>query len=296
MSKIRIIANDGVGGIIQGFCCAKYCSEGNDVEVALPVRDEVYKPLEFLFSDKFKLNQLPDFFSPMIEKDDQLWDKLSHGFDESYFFEPDLLFNNKHAFDYNKYGVSLDTIKTTRLLQYKYKPEGKIIYCALNTSTKDYQYSHTPALLNFLGRLLPDYTIYFNSLNSWAGKTLFNGDLKNLPSNVLIKNEEQFELSLEYLFKSSYCICLDNGISHIAYSLGVPRLLISNRFDNDFGLKWVARWYENISECINYNNSPKNIAELVKLNLEIPQTQLIPRIKCMENLDKDFKQLLYFKN
>ncbi len=294
--KVRIIANDGIGGILQGFNIAHYVKlAGNEVDVALAVRDDVFFPLKYLFGDQFKISLLPEEWANKIEKDENIWAEVSAGYDETFFFEPDLLHLNKHAFDYKKYNISLNTIKQTRLLQHKHKPE-KIIYIATNTSTPEYHYAYTPILIKFIAEMLPDYQIYYNNVIKWAGHNLDNGDFSNLPSNVLYFKDQSFEESLGYLYRSCYCLSVDNGISHISHSLSQNRTVISNRFNNLEGQKWVARWLENTDECISYNHSPISIAQLIKLNIELPQTTLIPRENVINNLDKDFKQVLYFKH
>lgn len=288
---VNLVCGDGIGGLLQGFVCADFIyNSGGYPRTFICARDEVFKPLNFLLKDKFLLEQLPeDWFDKFITDDTFFKDKIRDG----YLNCPDMLFKHPRAFDYKRFNTNPSLIKSTRILTHKAKPEN-IVYLALNTSTPIYQYFRIRELILFLAARLPNHIIYFNNITKWAGKRIGNGEFSGLPNNVLYFEDQPFEESLEYLFRSCYCIVLDCGIMHIAQHLGTPKTIISNRLGPD-GAMWRARWYYDCNEAISYNYTPRDIAYLVAKNIEIPQTTLISRKEIIENLEKDWRKELYFK-
>jgi len=142
--------------------------------------------------------------------------------------------------------------------------------------------------------LLPNHTVYFPKIDKWNA-TPINIDLEfDFPKNVHIDTNPTFLKSLDYLKRSCYGVFADNGPSHIAYQLGLPRLVLDSRFGFN-GLPWAARWRQDLTESIPISSSPSEIARLIKTNIEVPQTCLIPRHTVLVNQDVDWKQVLIIK-
>ncbi len=291
----------GIGDAILGVNAAillqkKY--RDKTIDVLACVRDQVYEPLSYLFGGLIRLYQHPEK-ERLAENDGHLIINerlLNKEFPhkEKICIWPDLLFRAKDfSFDYLKYGVSYQSIRDYRSLTDEWKPQ-KRVYLGLNTSTPQYKYSQIPELLKQLAKTLPDYEIYFNNLATWGGQNIDNGIFTDLPPNIIYRENENFITSLGWLKKSCYCVCVDNGISHISRNLSIPRLLITPHLTIN-SLKWTSRWYPDLTECITYGHHPALIAALIKINLECPQTQLVPRDIVINNLSADWSKVLGFK-
>lgn len=295
-----IFTSGGIGDQILGLQCAFAAKRQRpelDIEVIACARDEVYGPLKYLFHDAGILITQ--------HKDKELWGQnnwIVHNQDalkeyphpNKYYVTPDLLFRGPLAFDYTRFNLDINVIREMRCLTWKRRKTKKLIYLGLNTSTPEYKYPHIRELIYWLSVALPDHTIYFNDLDNWAGHTLDNNALGEYNDNVRYVRNEDFYNSLDILMESRYVVCLDNGISHISYQLGIPRLLLSKRLDSR-GLMWLARWYPTLSDCLPYDVSPLNIAHLVKTNVETPQTTLVPRNVVVGHHMANWAQALGFK-
>jgi len=117
----------------------------------------------------------------------------------------------------------------------------------------------------------------------------------NFPSNVWIDDNPQFEKSLDILTKSKYGIFTCNGPSHIAYQIGMPRLILDPQFNR---IPWISRWKEDYEECIDINTDYNDITRLVVNNINNPETLLVDR-KILLNLIKSgynsWKDIFYLK-
>lgn len=314
MAKALIIVAHGLGDCLQGLQVGtlikyKLTSESSKlanlgkIDILACVRDEVFDPLLYLFSHYGQFNSIIQH--PEKEKwGENNWilsnqDALNEykiNYDYIYYVIPDLLSRGPLAFDYQKWGLSLQTIKNTRLLVDDFEPE-KRIYMGLATSTKEYLYPYIPQLLIKLANILPNHEIYFPNITKWAGKDINLGDFnRKFPDNVKITNDLDFIENLSILRKSCYGVFVDNGASHCSYHLGQPRLLIDHRtgFGRD-SVPWVARWRETLEDSINANSNISDICELIKTNIEIPQTLLLPKSVVINNLGVNWARELIFK-
>lgn len=292
--NILLCCGGGAGDSVQALNYAHYLQINNNVDVLCFMRDETFRPLKYLFGKQFNLIQHKErekFFENywVINNQDVLKAEFPD-YDKIEFHVPDLLMRK---IDWTDIPVHPQVIKQTRLLTEKWSPENRI-YVGMNTSTPDYHYNFTPELIKRLAIELPNYQIYFNNITEWAGKKINNGDFSNLPLNVEYVENQDFCESLEWLRKSCYCVCLDNGVSHFAYQLGIPRLLLSRRLEVN-GVAWLARWYEDLNECVPYTYAPFQLAQCVKINVQIPQTTLINRQIVLNNPMTDWTKALIFK-
>lgn len=276
MSKVRILTSAGLGDSLQAFQCALFVKQlNNEVDIGIFARSEVFDPIKEIFKDQFpNIQQLPDAFvvDYQIEKNPKLWFQFSKGYNDTYFVLPDTLFRNPHSFNYKKYNTNPNLIKTTRLLTHKYKPE-PIIYLGLLSTTNGYSYSYTPDLIEFLCRQLPNYKIYIPNDVIWDNK-LVRFDIKSQHQNLIVDTNPTFLKSFEWLCRSEFGVFTDNGPSHLAYHLGMPRLILDPQYDK---LPWIARWKEDPRESISISNSSIDVSKLIKVLLDIPATQLVPR-------------------
>lgn len=301
MSKILFVALGGVGDCIECLRHGSYIPNDlrKDCDVLCLSRDEVFHPLKLLFSDQFNLIQ---------DKEKEVWsdnykiltdltkiNELKKEYNEIYVICPDLMNSCDFAFDFKKYHCNQSVVRQKRLLEHRYFPEN-IIYFALNSSTDGYQYHNPRKLVIETALALPDQTIYFPILPFWANIELQKIDhsKEDLPKNVYIDFNPTFENSFKWLQKSCYCVCLDNGISHIAHSLGCDRLLLDPHFTDRF--PWKARWREDFKESIPLSSQTLDVAKLIELNIKIPQTNFLNKFTLlMTGTQENWRQKLLFK-
>jgi hypothetical protein len=297
MGKISICCVGGIGDTLLGRQCG-YFSEraGDEVSFFYPVREEIFRVIKYFFPDSIQIGEAFDSgnnFEKDITYRNQFRDlHLNKDYDQTiYWVVPDLLFANDHAFNYQAYNIEPQTIKTTKLLLDQRMPVENIIYCALATSTPNYEYPYLRYLLKDIADRLPEFIVYFPYVSSWSGKRLDFGDLKGLPGNVWVDENPDFLESIELMKKSRYGVCTCNGSSHLMYHLGIPRLILDPQFMRP---AWVARWKENESECINRLTDPDTVAHIVATNLRLPQTMLLDR-KYLLDKTADWKNVLMLK-
>jgi hypothetical protein len=266
----------------------------------ISTRDEVYKPLWHIFANELDLHQIDSKYADdnaLLHNENYIKEIASQYNSNNITYNvPDLLFRNPLAFKYNDYGLNPQLIKKTRVLSRHFTKKENIIYCGLLTTTKGYMYQNIPLLLRSLGEHLPNYTIYFPKIKTWDKDLDYIGDFNiNFPSNVWIDDNPQFEKSLDILTKSKYGIFTCNGPSHIAYQIGMPRLILDPQFNR---IPWISRWKEDYEECIDINTDYNDITRLVVNNINNPETLLVDR-KILLNLIKSgynsWKDIFYLK-
>ena len=249
----------------------------------ISTRSQIFGPLKHLFGEKYDFIQVDELYTHnnkvILNHDMQRELKQKFNCDDLTYNVPDLLFHHPLALNFDKYSLNPQLIKKQRLLTNTLIKKEKIVYCGLATSTQGYLYSHIKNLLIALACSLPDYTIYLPNVKKWD-KDINMGDLTGeFPSNVLIHENPEFEDSLDYLSKSKYGIFTCNGPSHIAYHLGIPRLILDPQFEK---VPWMSRWKEDFGECIDINTQYTDIVDLVAANIKNPETTLIDRKRFLE--------------
>lgn len=303
--KTLIVTGGGIGDSILGFQCAKQLESA---EVMCLSRKETFDVLLYLFGNFDDLNIVRHRDGEKWGENNQLLDNfvefgktLGEEYDNIYYVIPDLLFRNPLAFDFKKHNVSLKTIVSTRLLTKGFCPEKKI-YIGLNTTTPGYSYEFYPNLVKELAIQLPDYEIFCPIVKNWNGQPTNTGGWigykdGSFPSNVTVKHDLTAKEAFSHIFTSCYGIYTDNGPSHVAYQMGQPRLLLDPRYGyNHPNLAFASRWRENcFEESIPILSDASMVAKLVKTNIAIPQTTLIPRMAVFNSLDTDWSKELLFK-
>lgn len=296
MSKVLIIGGHGLGDCMMALQCAIVLQQHSiNPKVIISARDEVYKPLQHMFGMYFDLQQVDETYASdnNLLKDESLMKQLADGYDEVYYVIPDLMFFNKYAFDFKKYHTSPQMIRDIRVIGWS--PETRnSIYLGLMTTTPGYMFSEPVALAYSLAYALPNYEIYCPVVTKWAGKDIKSFDIPPQgPGNLRIVLDPEFNDAINELHKACYFVGTDNGPSHLAYHLGIPRLLLDPQFNR---LPWIARWREDYLESIPITVSVEDVTSVVKTNLLVPQTTLIPRMVCLANGERDWEQLLWLKS
>ena len=266
--------------------------------VKLSARDEVFKPIKHLIErysyGLVDVTQIDEMYAAdnMLLKEPSWMKKQSEGFDEVYYVIPDLLFNNKYAFDYVKYHTSPQMIRSTKIFDMPRTSKGTI-YLGLMTTTDGYMFSEPMNLATTLAYQLPEYKIYMPLVSNWASKSIRTIDIPGkLPSNLQVDIDPDFNTSLDILMQSCYFVGTDNGPSHIAYHASIPRLLLDPQYNR---LPWIARWREDYLESVPITAPLEDIVDVVKSNLRIPQTTLVPRMVCLVQKETNWSNLLWLK-
>tara|TARA_Y100000593_G_scaffold26231_3_gene52188 strand:- start:2763 stop:3671 length:909 start_codon:yes stop_codon:yes gene_type:complete len=295
--KPIILGGHGLGDCMLSLQCASFIRERKPI-VLISTRDEVFSPLQHAFGKHFSIKQVDEHYSQdnNILKDKNLVEELRSKYPQSgeefYYVIPDLLFRNKYAFDYEKYNAHPQVIKSTRLLTQDNKPQ-KIIYFGTLTTTLGYDYPEAKRLIELIARKFKDYTIYCPSIENWGGdkvKAAISG--VDLPDNVFVDVNPKFEDSIDWLKKSCYFVGTCNGPSHLAFHYGIPRLILDPQYERP---AWISRWKEDYQESISIETPSELAAKIIELNIEIPQTCLVPRRIVADNFIQDWPQLLLFK-
>lgn len=298
MGKTLMVGGHGIGDCILAIQCASIASRNDNVDIKISARQEVFDALSFVFGD-WNLSKIDESYASnnqLLQNDAVILKAMGIGYDNFYYSVPDLLFSNPHAFDYQKFGVSPNIVKTTRLLTHRRigrkSSYPKQIYLGLMTSTEGYNYPDIVNLAKGLANQFPNYEIYFPTMSKWAGKDVPEIFIENKPHNLTIVKDAHYEEWLTKLRHCSYFIGTDNGPSHIAYQYGIPRLILDPQYGK---LPWIARWKEDVTESIPINVSAEQVINIVKTNLEIPATLLIPRGYVANNPSANWKENLIIK-
>jgi hypothetical protein len=291
--NILVIGGHGAGDCILSLQCAHYVPHSN-FEIFLSARDEVFRAIQHCFSSVYYLKQIDEKYGEnnnILNKPEWM-EELGRGYDEVYYVIPDLLFRNPYAFDFKKYRVHPQVVKQTRLLVAEAAQES-IVYLGLMTTTPGYLYQDLPKLVVEVAKALPNHTIYLPWIEKWANENTNLPQLPaSLPGNVFVDTNPEFTDSLEWLRKSCYFVGTCNGPSHIAYQYGIPRLILDPQFNR---LPWIARWKEDYSECIPIQYQVNQVVEVIKTNIETPQTCLIPRMHVLTHSPCNWAGSLFFK-
>jgi hypothetical protein len=288
--KVLIVGGHGLGDCLLSLQCASFVRKaGEECDVQIYTRDEVFNPLQSIFGHLGALKQVKDKELDPTRIDDI--DTALYFYNNVYYVLPDWLFSNPAAFDWKKYGTNPQIIKTTRLLLDQHKNNG-VIYLGLMTSTQGYLYQEIEDLATNLAKSLPEYTVYLPLLSSWAGQQIQSFNFKDVPKNLIIEKDPNFTSALFTLRDSVYFVGTDNGPSHVAYHLGVPRLILDPQYGK---LPWVARWKEDPTESVPISTPWPDVVNIVKTNLEQPSTLLIPRASVFANAGTEWKRALLNK-
>jgi len=296
------IGGHGLGDCLLSIQISYYLRLKNVPHINLiSTRNEVFEPLHSIFGKEFQLTQIDEKYSHnnAILSDDSLLNEIKETYISSKitYNVPDLLFLNELAFDYSKYNLSPQLIKKTRTLINSNIQRENIIYCGLCSSTDGYVYNNIPILLLRLAEFLPDHQIYFPLINKWDKEINNLGNFNiSFPDNVFIDKNPSFSDSLQWLSKGCYGIFTCNGPSHIAYHLGIPRLVLDPQF---YRIPWMARWKEDYDDCIPINTDYNQICKIVSSNIQYPQTKMIDSKIILELIQKNqdnWKDIFYFKN
>jgi hypothetical protein len=300
MSELVNIGGHGLGDCILSLQISYLLEQRNIEHVNLiSTRNEVFEPLNYIFGNKFKLIQIEEKYANenAIINNFSYQEEIKEKYNNNITYNvPDLLFRNPLGLNYKKYGLEPSIIKQTRIYTENLEQKENIIYCGLCSTTEGYVYKNIPLLLIRLAEFLPSYKIYFPLIKKWDKEinNLGNFDV-SFPSNVIIDSCPSFIDSLKFLKRSCYGIFTCNGPSHIAYQLGIPRLILDPQFNK---IPWIARWKEDYNDCIPIDIDINSIAQIVHANITHPQTKMVDSkfiLNLIQQNQTNWENIFYFK-
>ncbi len=255
-------------------------------------REETWNMLNILYGDRFDITRMSENF--LEGKNNLVNEMLLRELDEAkYIIWPDLLFRNKYSPPLKSWGISNFTVKQTRNLLGKWKPENRITV-NLNSITPLYTYHSIPELVRELGKKFPDKEIYVPILTKWNQRDLNTYKFINLPPNVVIDINPEFSKSYDLLCRSEYLLTTDSGIMHIAQDLNLPYLTLDPQYKiSMFSARWRPFAYYN---SIPINSLVEDIVNIVNAHLLYPETQMIDVADIYRKDNLDIPRLLNFKD
>lgn len=299
------IGGHGLGDCLLSLQISYHLKRNNIPHTNLiSTRDDVFNPLNFIFGEEFIPIQINESYANdnALLKDknllEDILDKYGQNNSEITYNLPDLLYCNEYALDYKRFNLEPFIIKQTRIGLSSVSERKNIIYCGLCSTTDGYIYENIPLLLVRLAEFLPNYQIYFPLIKKWDKEINNLGNFNiTFPDNVIIDDNPSFIESLKILKQSCFGVFTCNGPSHIAYQLGIPRLILDPQF---YRLPWMSRWKEDYDDCINIYTDFNHIARLVYNNITYPQTKMIDSKIILEILQNNptinWGEALLFKN
>jgi len=226
------------------------------------------------------------------KRDEDFFDRVGYyDYSDTFMIYPDKLFRGRNAFPLKDYNITNFSVKQTRTLLGKWKPEN-YISMAINSITPGYTYHSVPELAYKLARQFSDKKIYLPLLVNWNNKSLPMFNFPNPPDNLDIDIQPEFSKVFDILCKSEYCVCTDNAIMHICHDLGMPYLTLDPQYKNS---PFEARW----RPYGDYHSIPigalvDDIVDVIKTQINILETQMISTRRIFRE-NKDWKETLLFK-
>lgn len=304
------IGSGGIGDVLQTLIAAtlfrnRYAGYGmgsldrGGVQIYINSHKEIYdfvkKCTDFeVFQCPERGVAFPDTENSLNLPQDFL-DNLFKKYDKVYAVTPDFLFQAPFSFPWFHYCKSYKRflqIPVQLQTDYKFKheainPNTKNVFLNMTSVTmeKNYSFPALQKLVDFFAK--SNYNVIIARISNWKGTPipfLLQGkfyDLVDRPIDEVVN----------ILNKCDYFCGIDSGFSHIAYHLGLPRLILQYQFNQPFH---IARYQNDTTDCIPLNSTPETIFNRIMLNLRDPITEAIPaqfNIPYQTNT----KQLLYKK-
>lgn len=218
-------------------------------------------------------------------------EKLHKDYDHVYSCFPDALGQAPFAFPWFKYAKSYKDFMRTKVhmkVNQLFTPRNtKIVFIHATSVTleKNYPLTKLQRLMDMFNKT--HYAVELARTSSWKGAPLpffCMGVYKDIVDRPI---EEVVSL----MAQADYFIGIDSGLAHIAYHLGLPRVVLQQHFNQPFHL---ARYHQDPTDDLPLDIPPEVIFTRAMLNIKDPITQAIPAyLNLPPNVNT--KQLLYKK-
>lgn len=240
-----------------------------------------------------RLNVLKDPESP-LNLGTHFLDSLFKKYEEVYSLCPDSLGQMPFSFPWFKYSSNYEDFT---LLKCPLKLFNKFNHTALNPDTKNIlihatsvtfeKNLSTPVLQKLVDLFsTTNYNLIIVRTSTWQG-TPIPFMVKGKFHDVV---DQSIEITANLVANSDYVVSIDSAISHLAYHLSKPRLILHY---NQHPIHLV-RYHSLISQELSINTPPEQIFNRVMLNIRDPITQKIPASLNIP-YQTNTKQLLYKK-
>jgi hypothetical protein len=298
--SLALITAGGIGDSLFAVQCAALYEYHNDGPIHIYVNSH-QEIVDFINGCTFykgircpdRVNKLPDPENPLCLPKEFL-DQLYSNYDEVYSAFPDALGQAPFSFPWFRYTKAYKNVlktkihvKTGILNCDTIDKNTKNVFLNLNSITieKNYPLTEIQKLVNILNQT--EYNVIIARCSSWKGQPL--------PFFCQGKYCDLVDKSIDEVVSTmSHCdyFCgIDSGLSHVAYHLDIPRIVLHQQYNQPFHL---ARYHEDVMEDMPLNSSAEQIAHRIILNLRDSVTTALPtyfNIPCLTNT----KQLLFKK-
>jgi hypothetical protein len=294
-----IITSGGIGDCLESLKAASLYQLHNDepVEIYVNSHQEI---VDFINKCTYfpalrcpeRKNNFNDAENP-LNLPKEFLDGLFKEFSSVYSCFPDSLGTAPFDFPWFRFVKSYKEFIRTKVhfrpptISPAINPDTKNIFIHATSITpeKNYSLSSLQSLVSLLNSL--NCNIIICRASQWKGEKLpffCKGKFYDLVDRPI-------EEAVSTLQRSDYFIGIDSSFAHIAYHLGIPRLVLQQHFNQPFHL---ARYHEDVTDDIPLNIGPEQIFNRVALNLREPYTMAIPAyLNIPHNVNT--KQLLYRK-
>lgn len=312
INRTAILTCGGIGDACSAFVAASIIRQHQDVTIFCIARDDVWEVIDNLFKT-YNPQRLPEslaenIFGYLKHGGNKEIDEIKSLYNNIICCWPDECYTSSYAFNYQEYGYTIQRLKEIRLLTGQ-STQSDLIYVNLNSSTPEYQVKDPRKIIEAISLANPHKRIFLPIISTWANKKLdyWNVQVSDMHNflNVIIKQDPPFLECLEYLKEASYVVTIDSGIYHLAHHFGKRMLLLDYReseLEPPWGMPWLVRWRYNLHDTISQDSRPATIGAIIRENLSVEQSQLLPRnmvqhlLGYTQDQPIDWKRLLFLKD
>lgn len=292
------IVTGGLGDSLLGLCAPTHWQMHNDEPIKIYVNSHqeicdfvekcTYFDAEMCpartggFPDpENPLNLPPEFLDQLHKEHEHVWSSFPDSLGQAPFGFPWFQYVRSYK-EYMRTKVSLrcGTVKSPAQTK-------KHIFLHMTSVTLEKNYSLTKlqTLVNIFNQT--NYEVVIARTSQWKGTPLpffCTGKYIDLV-------DQPIERICMEIRDSDYFVGIDSSMAHIAYHIGIPRIVLQQHHNSPFHL---VRYHEDVCDDMSLESSPEQIANRVLLNLKDPLTENIPAYLSIP-ANVSTKQLLYKK-
>lgn len=304
--QAAIITTGGIGDVLHGLIAAtlwfdkhsKWCTQAVSPHIYVNSHQEI---VDFINKCTYfkaypcpaRVNNFRDAENP-LNLPSGFIDNLFNSYNNVYSCFPDALGQAAFSFPWFQYVKSYKGFLQTKI---RIKTQENFIHEAINKNTKNIFIHPTSvtfqknyplmALQELINKLnSSNYNVIISRTSQWKGTQLpffLQGKYYDLVDRPI-------EDVVNVMNNCDYFVGIDSGLSHIAYHLGLPRLVL--QYDNN--PYHIARYHEDVTDDLPLSSSPEQIFNRIMLNVRDPLTYSLPAYMQIP-YNFNTKQLLYKK-
>jgi len=287
MFKAAIIVCGGIGDVLYGLRAATILKniphkEESDVGIDIFVNSHS-EITDFINTcTEFKAKQCPERDNLMPEPENPLnlpmefIDQLYKDYNMVFACFPDGLGLNPFAFPWYAFCRTYKDFLRTRVkitipteVLNAESVSGRAVFIHANSVTpqKNWPLSELNKLIGMFNGT--NFHPVVARLSRWKGEPIpfyCAGNFTDLCDKPIVN-------VLAHLLFAKHAICIDSGLAHCAYHLGVPRTVLQQHFQQPFHM---VRWQEDTSDMIPLGATAEQIFNRVMLTIKEPMAYMIP--------------------